>query len=106
MIRRITGAYSSLYRFPGGSSSVPKKLVGAVVKNGYDYVDWNASFRDSEIANPTPDKLFRAAINTVARPDRIVMLAHDTFDKGATAGALKKVIRHFKKEGYAFRAFM
>lgn len=106
VIRRITGAYSSLYRFPGGSNWVPDYLVKAVVERGYDYVDWNASFRDSEIVNPTPEQLYKAAIATVSHPDKIVMLAHDTTDKKTTVSALKKVIRHFKKEGYKFRAFM
>ena len=68
------------------------------------YVDWNASFRDSEILSPSPEQLVTAAKSTVANPKKIVMLAHDSTDKSATAEALKSVIMHFKNEGYIFKA--
>lgn len=105
MICSITGEYTYLYRFPGGSYNIAPEKIRAVKELGYECVDWNASFRDSEIQDPTAGKLYTAAISTVSNPDKIIMLAHDTTDKIETVWALKEVIRHFKKQGYKFKKF-
>lgn len=105
LIKDITGAYSGVYRFPGGSFWVKKELIDAVTLHGMRYIDWNASMRDAEIINPTPDDLLKAAINTPANRDHIVMLAHDTTDKLTTAQALKSVIMYYKNKGYVFEKF-
>lgn len=105
LICRITGGYSSFYRFPGGSFGVAEELKDAVRAAGYEIVDWNASFRDSEIKDATAGKLYTAALDTVVNENRIVMLAHDSSDKTETPAALKEVIRHFKKCGYTFKKF-
>lgn len=105
LIKEITGKYSDVYRFPGGSFCIKKELIDAVILHGMRYVDWNASMCDAEIINPAPDDLVRAAINTPANRDRIVMLAHDTTDKTVTAQALKSVIRYYKDKGYVFEKF-
>lgn len=105
VIRSVTGRYSSVYRFPGGSFNVDPKLIGAVKAKGYRYVNWNASFRDSELKNAAAEDLFDAAVTTVANPNHIVMLAHDASDKTQTVYALKKVIRYFKSKGYEFKKF-
>ena len=105
VICSVTGEYSSIYRFPGGSYTVNPTLIKAVNAMGFRYVDWNASFRDSELANATSTDLYNAAINTVANQQSIVMLAHDATDKIETVGALKEVIKHFKELGYTFKKF-
>lgn len=105
LIKEITGEYSHVYRFPGGSFWVKKELIEAVTLHGMRYVDWNASFRDAEIINPTPSDLLKAAINTPANRDHIVMLAHDTTDKLTTVQALKSVIKYYKEKGYVFEKF-
>lgn len=105
IIKEITGEYTSVYRFPGGSFGLNKKLIAAVTDHGMRYVDWNASLRDAEIYKPTPQQLVNAAINTPANRDHIVMLAHDTTDKTATVQALKEVIKYYKEKGYVFEKF-
>lgn len=105
MICSITGEYSYLYRFPGGSYNIAADKIRAVKELGYECVDWNASFRDSELHDPTAGKLYTAAISTVSNPNKIIMLAHDTTDKIETVWALKEVIRHFKNQGYKFKKF-
>ncbi len=105
LICSVTGKYSSVYRFPGGSFNIDPQLIGAVKAEGYRCVDWNASFRDSEIKNANAEDLFGAAVTTVANPKHIVMLAHDASDKSQTVLALKKVIRYFKSKGYEFKKF-
>ena len=105
LIYDVTGSFSSVYRFPGGSFMASDKLKAAVTDNGFYFVDWNASFRDAEIVDPKPEQLFEAAKATAAGHDRIVMLAHDSTDKSATAEALRDVIHYFKDKGYEFRKF-
>lgn len=105
LIKEITGEYSGVYRFPGGSFGIRKQLIDAVTAHGMRYIDWNASMRDAEIYNPTPSALFKAAIDTPANREHIVLLAHDTTDKTATAQALKSVIKYYKDKGYVFSTF-
>lgn len=105
LICSITGEYSHTYRFPGGSYNIAPEKIKAVTANGYDFVDWNASFRDCELPHPTAGKLYTAAISTVSDPNKIIMLAHDTTDKIETVEALKEVIKHFKEQGYKFKKF-
>lgn len=105
IIKDITGEYSSVYRFPGGSFGRSDEIISAVTKHGLRYVDWNASTRDAEIANATPDELLKSAISTAACPENIVLLAHDSTTKVATAEALKDIIRYFKARNYSFKTF-
>lgn len=105
LIYEVTGNFSTLYRFPGGSFFAGDRLKEAVTEKGFCYVDWNASFRDAEFVNPQPQQLVEAAIETAAGQNRVVMLAHDSTDKSATAAALRDVIAYFKKNGYEFRQF-
>lgn len=105
VIKKITGKPSGIYRFPGGSFGLNRKFISAVCEKGLTYVDWNASFRDAEIANANPQQLFDAAINTPAYREKIVLLAHDATDKTATAEALKSVIGYYKNKNYVFKTF-
>lgn len=105
LIKEITGSFSHVYRFPGGSFGLNSKFIKAVTAHGMRYVDWNASTRDAELINPTPAELLKAAIDTPANRDHIVLLAHDTTDKTATAQALKSIIRYYKDKGYVFECF-
>lgn len=105
LIKEITGSFSDVYRFPGGSFCIKKEFIDAVTSHGMRYVDWNASMRDAELVNPAPADLLKAAIDTPANRAHIVLLAHDTTDKTPTADALKSVIQYYKKKGYVFAAF-
>lgn len=102
VIKEITGAPSSLYRFPGGSFFLSDTLKQAVLDRGMKYIDWNASLNDAELQDPTPDLLFDTAVATAGNKNRVILLAHDTTDKIATAEALKNVILYFKRQGYKF----
>lgn len=105
VIKSVTGEYSTVYRFPGGSFGLPEELISAVTAHGMRYVDWNASARDAEICCAAPEQLLKAATTTAACADNIVLLAHDSTTKVSTADALKDIIRHFKSEGYVFKTF-
>ncbi len=105
IIAEVTGAPSFVYRFPGGSFGLNKKFTDAVTAHGMRYIDWNASTLDAEISSPTPDDLIKAAINTPANRNHIVLLAHDATDKTVTAEALRDIIGYYKEKGYEFKRF-
>ncbi len=105
VIKSVTGKYSSVYRFPGGSYGLSQKFISAVTAHGLRYVDWNASTRDAEILNATPAQLLKAAVTTSASSNYIVLLAHDSTSKSATAEALRDIIKHYKDNGYVFKTF-
>lgn len=105
LIEEVTGERSSIYRFPGGSFTVGADMIAEVRRNGLTYVDWNASTRDAEIHNPTCTDLIKAAKDTPANREHIVLLAHDTTDKTVTAQALTSIIRYYKNKGYEFKRF-
>ena len=105
LIKEVTGKYSGVYRFPGGSFGLSENLISAVTERGLKYIDWNSSTRDAEILGASPEQLYDAAITTASNTNHLVMLAHDSTTKSATAQALKKIIQHFKAEGYSFGAF-
>lgn len=105
IIRNVTGKLSNLYRFPGGSYGLSEKFISAVTAHGMQYVDWNASLRDAEIIDATPQQLYESAVATSSTSNRVVLLAHDTTTKTTTAEALRDIIHYFKDNGYAFAAF-
>ncbi|MDE5943239.1 MAG: polysaccharide deacetylase [Clostridia bacterium] len=105
IIKSVTGSFSDVYRFPGGSYGLSNELISAVTSHGLRYVDWNASMRDAEIYNATPQQLYTAAVDTAANSERIVLLAHDSTTKTSTVKALQQLIKHYKDEGYLFSAF-
>ena len=105
MIRSATGRVSPIYRFPGGSYGLSSSLIGAVNAHGMRYVDWNASTRDAELENPSVKEIFNSAVTTPANKNNIVLLAHDSTTKTATAKALKDIIKYYKGLNYTFAAF-
>ena len=105
IITEVCGKPSNVYRFPGGSHKLSQSLISAVTARGMQYVDWNASTCDAELISPSPDQLFKAAVNTPSNKKKIVLLAHDSTTKSATAKALKDIIRYYKQQNYTFKKF-
>ena len=102
VIKSVTGAYSTVYRFPGGSFGLNDELINAVREHGMKYVDWNASLCDADYCNAPSEVLYANAVATSKGRDRVVLLAHDTTTKTTTAKALKDIIRYFKSQNYKF----
>ncbi len=105
IIKNVTGNYSNIYRFPGGSYGLSENLISAVKAKGFKCVDWNASMRDAEYYSAPPEILFKSTVDTAKGRDTVVMLAHDSTTKTTTAQALKSVIKYFKEQNYVFKAF-
>lgn len=108
-VKRITGEYSYIIRFPGGSSNtvsrkysvgIMSRLTNEVVNRGYKYYDWNISSGDAAGGSPTPTQIRNNVVNSL-RKDRINMvLMHDI--KTYTRDALRDIIKFGKDNGYTF----
>ena len=105
VIKRVTGSYSTLYRFPGGSFGLSNELVEAVKAHGMKYVDWNASICDAEYYTAPQETLYANAVETSKGRDKVILLAHDSTTKSTTAEALKNIIKYFKSQNYQFATF-
>lgn len=105
VIKSVTGSYSTLYRFPGGSFGLSDELISAVEERGMKYVDWNASLCDAEYYAAPPEILYENAIETSKGHDKVILLAHDSTTKTATAEAIRDIIKYFKSQNYKFATF-
>ena len=102
VIKSVTGSYSTVYRFPGGSFGLDCKLIDAVKSHGMKYVDWNASLCDAEYNCAPTDILYSNAVDTSKGHNRVILLAHDSTTKITTAEALRDIIKYFKNQSYKF----
>ena len=102
IIKSVTGSYTALYRFPGGSFGLRAELIDAVKTHGMKFIDWNASVCDAEYCCAPPEILYQNAVDTSNGHDRVILLAHDTTTKITTAQALKDIIKYFKAQNYRF----
>ena len=105
VIKSVTGSYSNIYRFPGGSFGLSDKLISAVKEHGMKYVDWNASLCDAEYYAAPTEILYANAIETSKGHDKVILLAHDSTTKTTTAEAIGDVIKYFKSQNYKFATF-
>lgn len=104
-IKRVTGNAPTVYRFPFGGTKDRKRLARLVEEKGYRVVGWNAVCGDEEIAHANADTLFMQTVKTSKGIRKVVLLCHDSTTHTPTAEALPRIIAHFRKEGYVFRAF-
>lgn len=111
MLYNILGYYPKYLRFPGGSSNkISKKycnnimtvLTNEVIKQGYQYYDWNGDTNDASSNNVSCKEIITSATNETH--NNIVLLAHDTSLKDTTVEALESIIIYYLNKGYAFKA--
>ena len=108
-VKRLTGEYSYIIRFPGGSSNtvsrkysegIMSKLTTEVIDRGYRYYDWNISSGDAAGGSPSAEDIKNNVVNSL-RKDRVNMvLMHDI--KTYTRDALREIIQYGKNNGYTF----
>lgn len=108
IIKNQTGSYSTLFRFPGGSSNtVSRKYATGIVtaianemtNRGFVYFDWNLSSGDASGANAS--KIKSNVINGVERcSSSCIVLMHDI--KGTTRDALDGILADLTSKGYQF----
>lgn len=106
LIYKNTGTYTSIFRFPGGSSNVISKkhsegimteLSEILTKKGYEYFDWNVDSADTVTKNP--EKIAKNVISSL-KSGRSIVLMHDI--KEATITALPIIIEYCQQNGYTF----
>lgn len=92
-----------LFRFPGGSfEGYKSQYMDALNEAGYVSIDWNAVTGDTEMLNPTPEKLLNRLKLTTKNKNNIVVLMHDSATKQVMAETLPDVIEYLKSDGYEF----
>ncbi|WMJ88034.1 polysaccharide deacetylase family protein [Anaerocolumna sp. MB42-C2] len=93
-----TGYFSSIYRFPGGSSSsVMKEDVSVFIKylnqKSVVYFDWNVVSGDATGMDYTPKQLYNNVINGIKLHNRSIVLMHDTDMKENSVKSLKMILK-------------
>lgn len=103
-----TGIYTTLVRFPGGSSNtvsgnycegIMTQLSQALTDMGYQYFDWNVDSKDAGGAK-TADEVFQNVINGVQNHDFSIVLQHDI--KQFSVEAVEQIIQWGLANGYTF----
>ncbi|QHQ62472.1 polysaccharide deacetylase family protein [Anaerocolumna sedimenticola] len=99
-----TGYLSSIYRFPGGSSSsVMKEDVSVFIKylnqKSVVYFDWNVVSGDATGVDYSPKQLYNNVINGIKLHNRSVVLMHDTDMKENSVKSLKMILKTLTEQG-------
>lgn len=111
VIKNVTGSYSYLYRYPGGSSNTVSKnySVGIISRTsvqlhnmGFHYFDWNISSGDAAGVTPSSATIASNVINSLSKNRDNVVLMHDI--KHNTAYAVEQILQYGTNNGYRFEA--
>ena len=109
MVKQLIGIQVHYIRFPGGSSNrisknychgIMSQLTREVIKQGYQYYDWNGDTTDASGNHISTATIIKQA--TSETHQNIVLLAHDTDAKDTTVAALPSIIQYYKEKGYQF----
>ena len=97
----VTGTYSDVYRFPGGSSNRAGSVEMAELESylneiGVKWYDWNVSSGDAT-ARLDKDAIVRNCTENLERYRTAVILMHDAADKKSTVEALPEIIETIMK---------
>ena len=109
MIYELTGSYTQLCRFPGGSSNtvsrynpgIMTRLTNDLNDMGYAYFDWNVSAADTA-SDATRYTVIENFKESVPKHDYSVVLQHDT--NAFSVDAVEEILSWGIKNGYSFRA--
>lgn len=108
-VYRLTGEYSNIIRFPGGSNNTISNrynygimdiLVKEVVNRGFYYFDWNVSSGDAGSCYDS-NCVYQNVINQLSKSKNNIVLMHDI--KMFTADAIERIIQFGKMQGYSFQ---
>ena len=107
IIKAQTGSYTTMLRFPGGSSNkvslfnpgIMTRLTQAVTDAGYQYYDWNVSSGDAGLTTDT-NEVYQNVIDGVRNYNVSIVLQHDS--KGYSVDAVERIIQWGLSNGYTF----
>ena len=107
----ITGNYSYLIRFPGGSSNTVSRkysvgimstLSRMVTERGYKYFDWNVSSGDADGSTYPSSVYYNNIVNGISNKSMSIVLQHDT--NVNSIRAVGSVIEYGLSHGYSFKS--
>jgi len=110
LAKEYIGYVPKYIRFPGGGSNtvsanytkgIMTKLTKMVEEKGYIYYDWNAENGDGYSRMSQSEMIRRG---TASEANQIMLLMHDANGKHDTVETLPKIIEHYQKKGYTFKA--
>ncbi|MBS5368831.1 MAG: polysaccharide deacetylase [Coprobacillus cateniformis] len=110
LAKEYIGFTPKYIRFPGGGSNtisrkynkgIMSQLTKQVGKKGYIYYDWNCENGDG-YAHMSQSQMLKRATSSSAK--KVMILMHDANGKQNTVEILPKVIEHYQKKGYTFKA--
>ena len=92
-----------IFRFPSGSDKVPEDFKKALIKEGYNFVDWDIYIQDGS-RNPSVQKVVDIVKDgIIEHSDSPVILMHlERPEKTGPREALEKVILFLKEQNYEF----
>jgi peptidoglycan/xylan/chitin deacetylase (PgdA/CDA1 family) len=96
----ITGTYSSIYRFPGGSGNEISNLdmaefVHILNQHEISFYDWNVAAGDAS-ADYTAEEVVNNILEGISQYKTSVVLLHDASDKSETVAALAPLIEQLQ----------
>lgn len=109
MIYDLTGSYTQLYRFPGGSSNTVSRFNRGIVTRlaeelgrlQYRYFDWNVYSGDAG-ETQSRERVAQNIISGCEGKSCAVVLQHDT--KSFSVDAVEEVLQWGIANGYSFKA--
>ncbi|WP_418554622.1 ATP-dependent metallopeptidase FtsH/Yme1/Tma family protein [Longibaculum muris] len=110
LAKEYIGFTPKYIRFPGGGSNtisrkynkgIMSQLTKQVGKKGYIYYDWNCENGDG-YAHMSQSQMLKRATSSSAK--KVMILMHDANGKQNTVDILPKVIEHYQKKEYTFKA--
>ena len=112
VIREKTGQYSTLLRFPGGSSNsvsrhyggsaLMKELAAQCGERGIAYFDWNVDTKDAEGGTRSAQSIVQRALDGAEGLENVVILMHDGGMNKTAPEAAAAIIDAFRARGCAF----
>lgn len=110
-VKNITGSYSNLLRFPGGSSNTVSRkysngimsyLTKEVENRGYKYFDWNISSGDADGRTHSSSDYANNVISQLGNSSYYIVLQHDV--NANSVRAVGTIIEYGLSHGYTFKA--
>lgn len=110
-IKNITGSYTKIFRFPGGSSNtvsafnpgIMSYLTSYMTNQGYKYYDWNLSSGDASGINYSAEGIYNNVVRNLKPNQLNMVLMHDLGNKYSTLYSLRNIIKYGKDHGYEFK---
>lgn len=110
VIREQTGAYTRIFRFPGGSGNtasrrnkgIMTRLCKIMEDMGYRYFDWNVTAGDSGTGYTETDVKNRVTRGMRVHSDFAIVLQHDIHP--ISVRAVESILKWGKENGYTFRS--